>query len=105
MLLRCSSTVSVLTQARYLMAGSKLTLLSCRGVMGISLSDLIDQGAKWVLVSNYMIDMVWLLSAVPALLSAEQLVFVHGQATTERSKSCWQVPTLLYRTTSTPDNR
>ncbi len=39
---------------------------------------------KWVLASNYMVDMTWLLSACPHLLQAQQLVIVHGERTPDR---------------------
>lgn len=55
------------------------SLLVCRGVMGVTLADLIDDGAKWILVSNYLFSMEFLLSACPSLLTAEHLVFAHGE--------------------------
>ena len=39
---------------------------------------------QWVLVSDFMVDMTWLLSACPDLLQAEQLVLVHGERTPDR---------------------
>ena len=35
---------------------------------------------RWLLVSNYMIDMPWLITAVPALLDADRVVIAHGEA-------------------------
>lgn len=50
-----------------------------RGMLGASLSDLLQGDMQWVLVSNYMVDMAWLLHACPGLLSAKQLIVVHGE--------------------------
>lgn len=49
-------------------------------MLGARLADVLG-GAhmKWMLISNYMIDMGWLLSAVPSILSADQVVLVHGE--------------------------
>lgn len=35
---------------------------------------------KWCLVSNYMLDMRWLLSACPDLLTVPKLLVVHGES-------------------------
>lgn len=54
--------------------------LGHRGMLGVRLRDLLSgEGMRWVLISNYMIDVPWLMSACPALASAEKLVFVHGE--------------------------
>jgi hypothetical protein len=34
---------------------------------------------RWALVSNYMLDLPWLLSACPDLTRAQRLVVVHGE--------------------------
>jgi tyrosyl-DNA phosphodiesterase-1 len=49
------------------------------GFLGTALPDLVQPGVRWGVVSNYMVDLKWLLSACPALASAERLVLVHGE--------------------------
>ncbi|KAK9811236.1 hypothetical protein WJX72_000407 [[Myrmecia] bisecta] len=49
------------------------------GMLGARLRDIIQGNIKWILISNYMIDLPWLLSACPALLGAQQAVIVHGE--------------------------
>lgn len=61
----------------------------CRGIMGMTLPDLIDANARWVLVSNYKFDMAFLLSACPSLLTARHLVFVHGEYITPSRTARW----------------
>ena len=56
--------------------------------MGLKLRDILPGDLGAVLVSNYMIDMPWLLSAIPALACAAPLVIVHG----ERQASWCGVP-------------
>ncbi|KAL3157421.1 hypothetical protein ABBQ32_011893 [Trebouxia sp. C0010 RCD-2024] len=51
---------------------------SCR------LREVVHGSMKWVLASNYMVDMTWLLSACPDLITAGQLVIVHGERTPDR---------------------
>ena len=51
---------------------------------GCRLRDVVQGDMKWVLASNYMVDMSWLLSACPHLLQAQQLVVVHGERTPDR---------------------
>lgn len=34
---------------------------------------------RWCLVSNYMLDLAWLLSACPELAAVPCLVLVHGE--------------------------
>ena len=60
--------------------------------MGVTLPELIDERAKWVLISNYMIDMRFLLSACPSLLTAEHLIFAHGEYKTPANTSRWWAP-------------
>lgn len=44
------------------------------------MKDLLSGGPiRWLLISNYMIDMPWFLSAAPAVLDAERVVIVHGE--------------------------
>jgi hypothetical protein len=52
-----------------------------RGRCGARLARLLGGGNKmrWLLVTNYMIDIRWLVSAVPAILDAEEVVIVHGE--------------------------
>lgn len=45
----------------------------------------------WVLVSNYMVDFRWLLSACPDLKKAGEVLLVHGEKSPELyvSKESW----------------
>jgi hypothetical protein len=53
---------------------------SCRGILGTQLKNLLSGGPiKWLLISNYMIDMQWFLSAAPSVLDVERVVIVHGE--------------------------
>ena len=49
------------------------------GFLGVKLADLVRGPMKWVLASNYMMDLGWLLSACPDLARAERLLLVHGE--------------------------
>ncbi len=52
----------------------------CSGMLGARLADVLGGGhVRWMLISNYMLDLCWLLSAVPSILDAEQVVLVHGE--------------------------
>ena len=49
-------------------------------MFGIHLRELLGGGRmKWLLLCNYMIDINWLLSAVPAILDADALIIAHGE--------------------------
>ena len=54
---------------------------------GCRLQDVVHGSMKWVLASNFMVDMTWLLSACPHLLQAHQLVIVHGERTPDRHET------------------
>ena len=54
---------------------------------GCRLRDVVHGSMKWVLASNFMVDMTWLLSACPHLLQAQQLVIVHGERTPDRHET------------------
>lgn len=47
--------------------------------MGIRLRDVVQGDMKWIMVSNYMIDLGWLLSACPDLMHAKRIAIVHGE--------------------------
>lgn len=49
------------------------------GFLGVRLADLVRGPMKFVLVSNYMLDFKWLLSACPDLHNAQRLLLVHGE--------------------------
>ena len=50
------------------------------GMLGARLADVLGGGhVRYMLISNYMIDMAWLLSAVPSILDADQVALVHGE--------------------------
>ena len=52
----------------------------CSGMLGARLADLLGGvHVRWMLISNYMLDLGWLLSAVPSILAAEQVILVHGE--------------------------
>ena len=52
----------------------------CRGMLGVRLADVLGGGhVRWMLISNYMIDVGWLLSAVPSILAADRVMLVHGE--------------------------
>ena len=91
-----SGTMTTFNIWRYLR--SSQAGCQCRGVIGVRLTDLIDWGTKWALIEGYRIDLAWLLTNVPALLSAERLVVVHGQAgetyetKTARDKTTESIP-------------
>lgn len=54
--------------------------LGTRACLGVRLRDLLQGPFRWALLSNYMIDTRWLLSAVPALLRPDlRLLIVHGE--------------------------
>lgn len=43
------------------------------------MQDLVGPDLEWVLISNYMIDMDWLLSLCPNLCHAKKMIVVHGE--------------------------
>ena len=56
--------------------------------------DLLPPGLRWVLVSNYMIDIGWQLDAAPALLrDGLRVVIVHGDRHAEK---CCPMRTALF---------
>ena len=63
---------------------AKIRMAWCRGAGGCRLQDVVQGSMQWVLASNFMVDMTWLLSACPDLLQAQQLVLVHGEHTPDR---------------------
>ena len=48
------------------------------GAFGLKLRQVVTGAIKMAVVSNYMIDFKWLVTACPALLTASQLVVLHG---------------------------
>lgn len=53
------------------------------GLLGSTLGDFVTAhpvAIQWALVSNYMIDLRWLLSACPALVTVPKVVIVHGES-------------------------
>jgi tyrosyl-DNA phosphodiesterase-1 len=51
-----------------------------KGFLGAELGTLVAGPMQWALVSNYMIDMPWLLSACPDLLKIPSLLVCHGES-------------------------
>ncbi|GAB4821749.1 hypothetical protein N2152v2_008795 [Parachlorella kessleri] len=56
------------------------------GFLGLRLADLVRGEMKWALVSNYMVDLRWLLSACPDLARAQRLILVHGEGGSTRAQ-------------------
>ncbi|KAL4425897.1 hypothetical protein ABPG75_009913 [Micractinium tetrahymenae] len=63
----------------HLMRVRELPSSANEGFLGVSLGDLVRGPMKWVLVSNYMVDLPWLLSGCPDLRRAGRVVLVHGE--------------------------
>lgn len=53
---------------------------SNRTIFGANLKDLVCGDMRMAFVSNFMIDMPWLISAFPDLVKAALLIVAHGQA-------------------------
>lgn len=50
-----------------------------RGALGLRMCDLLRPGLRWVLMSNYMIDINWQVKEAPVLLEdGLRVVIVHG---------------------------
>ena len=47
-------------------------------MLGLKLSDLVCGRMRWVFISNYMVDLQWLLSEAPDLANADRLMVAHG---------------------------
>ena len=54
-------------------------LLLDRGIFGANLKDLVIGDMELAFVSNFMVDMPWLMSALPALARARLLIVAHGE--------------------------
>lgn len=55
----------------------------CSGIFGCRLKELVSGDLKTAFVSNYMIDLPWMLSAMPDLRRAAQrsgLIIAHGES-------------------------
>jgi hypothetical protein len=50
------------------------------GAFGVKLRQVVTGSIKLAVVSNYMVDFKWLVSACPALLKASQVIVMHGDA-------------------------
>ena len=50
------------------------------GFLGASLPNLVSGPIQLALISNYMVDFTWLLSACPALNAVPSVVLVHGES-------------------------
>ena len=60
-----------------------LIFLLHRGIFGARLSRLVSGDLKTAFVSNYMVDLPWMLSAMPCLLGAARrngLIIAHGES-------------------------
>ncbi|KAG1677209.1 hypothetical protein FOA52_013407 [Chlamydomonas sp. UWO 241] len=77
------------------------------GCLGASLEDLVQGPITTAIVSNFMIDMGWLLEKAPALKSAEQMLVLHGSPLEDKTmaqlQACQQAGvsarTVLYQPT------
>lgn len=47
---------------------------------GCQISDIVRGDLQWCILTNYMIDLEWLLSACPILYHVPRVVLVHGEA-------------------------
>lgn len=81
----CHKTIELCTRNIADCTSVSAALTCCRAPGGCRLREVVHGPMKWVLASNYMLDMTWLLSACPHLISAGQLVIVHGERTPDRS--------------------
>ena len=50
-----------------------------RGCFGVKLRQLVCGEIEVALISNYMIDFPWLISACPELMMAKRIIVAHGQ--------------------------
>jgi hypothetical protein len=50
------------------------------GAFGLKLRQVVKGAIKLAVVSNFMIDFKWLISACPDLLNASQVVLLHGDS-------------------------
>ncbi|BDA43991.1 Tyrosyl-DNA phosphodiesterase 1 [Coccomyxa sp. Obi] len=72
------------------------SLLHVRGLpeqcaLGTKIKDLLSGGPiRWLLISNFMIDMKWFVSAAPSILDAERVTVVHGERNNPTSVSWMQ---------------
>lgn len=48
------------------------------GAFGVKLRQVVTGDIRMAVVSNFMVDFKWLVTACPALLSASQIVLLHG---------------------------
>eukprot|EP00803_Ostreobium_quekettii_P009410 evm.model.scf_1171.1 EVM.evm.TU.scf_1171.1 scf_1171:278-763(-) len=49
------------------------------GPLGVHLRDVVHGAIRFAFISNYMVDLPWLLSACPDLAAADQTAIVHGE--------------------------
>ena len=56
-----------------------------RGALGLRMRHLLPPGMRWILISNYMIDIEYQIADAPALLhDGLRVVIVHGERDAER---------------------
>lgn len=65
----------------------ELRFYCVRDMLGLKLSDVVSGRMRWVFISNYMVDLQWLLSAAPDLADADRLMIAHGWRRPVRSTS------------------
>lgn len=64
----------------YLLRVRNIPAWANEGFLGFKFADAVTgPGMKWALVSNYMLDFPWLLSACPDLQTVPRLLIVHGE--------------------------
>ena len=57
-------------------------------MLGLRLRDLVSGNMRWVFISNYMVDLDWLLAAAPDLALADRLMIAHGWRRPVRCVAC-----------------
>lgn len=57
--------------------------IPCHGDGYIGLTDVVAAGADLAVVFNYQFDMAWMLEEMPAILTCQKVLVVHGMSSTE----------------------
>lgn len=55
----------------------------CNGDAHVELTDIVAAGAELAIVFNYQFDMAWMLEEMPAILTCQKVMIVHGMSSTE----------------------
>lgn len=57
--------------------------IPCHGDAHVELTDVVAAGAELAIVFNYQFDMAWMLEEMPAILTCQKIMIVHGMSSTE----------------------